>query len=122
MKGSFSPYVNEVFPVLEDDEWVDYDMDENVSYVPYSPKRLPEEQVVPASQRFYELMNQRRSVRFISPEPVPWEVIENVVRTAGTWLCGTVHMLKTERKTAGEHVRVLLSTDLGRYRPKRRAH
>ncbi|XP_019751853.1 iodotyrosine deiodinase isoform X1 [Hippocampus comes] len=68
----------------EDDEWDDSDKGENVTYVPYSPERLPEEQMVRASKRFYASMNQRRSVRFISPEPVPWEVIENVVRTAGT--------------------------------------
>ncbi|KAI1897673.1 hypothetical protein AGOR_G00085690 [Albula goreensis] len=36
------------------------------------------------SQEFYALLNQRRSVRFISPESVPREVIDNVIQTAGT--------------------------------------
>jgi len=35
------------------------------------------------SKDFYTLLNQRRSVRFISPEPVPREVIDNVILTAG---------------------------------------
>ncbi|KAB5546626.1 hypothetical protein PHYPO_G00074200 [Pangasianodon hypophthalmus] len=36
------------------------------------------------SKHFYTLLNERRSVRFISPEPVPREVIDNVIRAAGT--------------------------------------
>ncbi|KAA0202723.1 hypothetical protein HAZT_HAZT003684 [Hyalella azteca] len=36
------------------------------------------------SVNFYELMNQRRSVRFFSKEPVSEKVIENLIRTAGT--------------------------------------
>ncbi|NXS02291.1 IYD1 deiodinase, partial [Oxylabes madagascariensis] len=39
---------------------------------------------VTRSQTFYELLNKRRSVRFLSDEPVPREVIDNVIRTAGT--------------------------------------
>ena len=35
------------------------------------------------SQEFYELLNKRRSVRFLSSEQVPMEVIENVIRAAG---------------------------------------
>ncbi|XP_042858714.1 iodotyrosine deiodinase 1-like, partial [Penaeus japonicus] len=45
----------------------------------YSP-----EESIKKSKEFYELMNTRRSVRFFSSDPVPREVIENVVRTAGT--------------------------------------
>lgn len=37
-----------------------------------------------ASCSFLELMRKRRSVRHFSSEPVPWELIENAVRTAGT--------------------------------------
>uniref|UniRef100_A0A671N9S3 iodotyrosine deiodinase n=1 Tax=Sinocyclocheilus anshuiensis TaxID=1608454 RepID=A0A671N9S3_9TELE len=45
--------------------------EENLPHIPYTPAQ-------------YSLMNLRRSVRFISPEPVPKEVIDNVIRTAGT--------------------------------------
>ncbi|XP_061668524.1 iodotyrosine deiodinase isoform X2 [Syngnathoides biaculeatus] len=66
----------------DEGEWVD--KQEDVAHVPYSPQRLPEDQMLHRSQHFYALMNQRRSVRFISPEAVPLEVIENVIRTGGT--------------------------------------
>src|SRR5919202_283131 len=37
-----------------------------------------------ASRGFLESMQRRRSVRHFSSEPVPWELIENAIRTAGT--------------------------------------
>uniref|UniRef100_A0A4W5KF87 iodotyrosine deiodinase n=1 Tax=Hucho hucho TaxID=62062 RepID=A0A4W5KF87_9TELE len=55
-----------------------------LAHVPYPASRYPVEVMVQRSQEFYSLMNQRRSVRFISPEPVPRQVIDNVIRTAGT--------------------------------------
>jgi len=36
------------------------------------------------TQQFYEVANGRRSLRFFSDEPVPKQVIENVIRAAGT--------------------------------------
>lgn len=57
--------------------------------MPYRPVPLAYRRPDPATQlagskRFLELMRTRRSVRHFSPEPVPWEVIENAVATAGT--------------------------------------
>ena len=37
-----------------------------------------------ASRSMYDLMNRRRSVRMFSDRPVPREVIENIILTAGT--------------------------------------
>ncbi|XP_070782371.1 iodotyrosine deiodinase [Enoplosus armatus] len=68
----------------EDGDWVDSNEEEHVQHVPYSPPRYTEETMLKRSRDFYTLLNQRRSVRFISPEPVPREVIDNVIRTAGT--------------------------------------
>lgn len=68
----------------EGDDWVDSCEEEDVAHVPYSPERYSEETMLRKSKDFYSLMNQRRSVRFISPEPVPREVIDRVVHTAGT--------------------------------------
>ncbi|XP_071335133.1 iodotyrosine deiodinase isoform X2 [Trachinotus anak] len=69
----------------EDDvDWVDSNEEEDLAHVPYSPPQYTEETMVERSKDFYALMNQRRSVRFISPEPVPREVMDNVIRTAGT--------------------------------------
>ncbi|KAM9779244.1 iodotyrosine deiodinase [Syngnathus typhle] len=66
----------------EEGEWAD--KHEDVPQVPYLSERHPEEEMLCRAQRFYALMNQRRTVRFISPEPVPREVIDNVIHTAGT--------------------------------------
>ncbi|XP_077367086.1 iodotyrosine deiodinase [Festucalex cinctus] len=66
-------------------EWTDVSAhDDDVEHVPFGLERHDEEQMRRRSESFYALMNRRRSVRFISPEPVPRDVIENVVRTAGT--------------------------------------
>ncbi|XP_033846677.1 iodotyrosine deiodinase 1 [Periophthalmus magnuspinnatus] len=68
----------------DDDDVEDYNEEKDLAHVPYSPPRYPVEAMVKRSQDFYSLMNQRRTVRFISPEPVPREVIDNVIHTAGT--------------------------------------
>jgi iodotyrosine deiodinase len=47
-------------------------------------ERLPPEEARSRSRRFLELMRTRRSVRHFSPEPVPFELIENAVLTAAT--------------------------------------
>nr|XP_033505346.1 iodotyrosine deiodinase 1 [Epinephelus lanceolatus] len=68
----------------DDGEWGDSNEEEDLLHVPYSPKRYPEDIMLERSKDFYTLMNQRRSIRFISPEQVPREVIDNVIHTAGT--------------------------------------
>lgn len=52
--------------------------------VPYRPERLPEEEMLRRARAFYEEMDHRRSVRDFSPDPVPRELIELAIRTAGT--------------------------------------
>ena len=52
--------------------------------VPLEFTRLDAEEALRRSQAFLELMATRRSVRDFSPEPVPWELIENALRTAGS--------------------------------------
>lgn len=75
-----------------DEEW--QGLDENVAHVPFFAERYSEAEMIKRSQTFYELLNKRRSVRFLSDEPVPREVIDNVIRTAGMVLSGS----KSERK------------------------
>ncbi|XP_048391721.1 iodotyrosine deiodinase 1 isoform X2 [Stegostoma tigrinum] len=58
--------------------------DLEVQHIPYSPQRYSEDEMIRRANEFYHLMNARRSVRFISEEAVPREVIDNVIRTAGT--------------------------------------
>ncbi|KAM4712494.1 iodotyrosine deiodinase [Anableps anableps] len=90
-KKDFRPWVDqdlqddtEITRGGDEDEWVENDEEEDLAHVPYSPQRYPEETMLQRSKDFYSLMNQRRSVRFISPEPVPREVIDKVILTAGT--------------------------------------
>ncbi|KAL0831730.1 hypothetical protein ABMA28_001273 [Loxostege sticticalis] len=72
-----------------DDEGDDPDqlipaLPEDTPHIPYQPPRRCDEEVLKRSQEFYELMAQRRTVRAFSPEPIPDEVLENIIKTAGT--------------------------------------
>jgi len=51
-------------------------------HVPLDFKRMPLHDQLQASRDFLDRMAARRSVRFISPEPVPLELIENAIRCA----------------------------------------
>ena len=57
---------------------------EDTRHVPYRPTSYDKEEMITRSRSFYEEMNMRRSVRFFSDKAVAEEVIENLVRTAGT--------------------------------------
>lgn len=52
--------------------------------VPLGARTLPADEALARSREFLELMRQRRSVRMFSREPVPWELVQNAVETAGT--------------------------------------
>ncbi|KAF6114293.1 iodotyrosine deiodinase [Phyllostomus discolor] len=69
---------------VEEDADEGQEPEENIEHVPFSHTQYPEKEMVKRSQEFYELLNKRRSVRFISNEQVPVEVINNVIKTAGT--------------------------------------
>ena len=47
-------------------------------------ERLADETALERSREFLELLEARRSIRRFSSEPVPWELIENAIRSAGT--------------------------------------
>lgn len=53
-------------------------------FSPLEFERLPAGESIARSQRFYDLMRRRRTVREFSPDPAPMEVIENAIRVAGT--------------------------------------
>lgn len=85
-KGAFSPDED---PLLEFQEKVDLS-DAPPIFPPNTPRWVytfehkTEDQMLQQSKDYYDLMNKRRSIRDFSSEPVPLEVIENIVRTAGT--------------------------------------
>lgn len=57
---------------------------QNEEHIPYIIERFSEDEIIHRSQEFYNRMNQRRSVRDFSSEPVPLEVMENLILTAST--------------------------------------
>ncbi|XP_015599744.1 iodotyrosine deiodinase 1 isoform X2 [Cephus cinctus] len=60
-----------------------YDCD--VDHVPYKDYvKFPTSDMIARSRDFYKTINLRRSVRKFSPEPVPKEIIENIIKAAGT--------------------------------------
>lgn len=53
-------------------------------YIPYKPIALSEKNSAEATKNFFDIMHQRRSVRNFSDKPVPQEVINTIIKTAGT--------------------------------------
>ncbi|XP_046676939.1 iodotyrosine deiodinase 1-like [Homalodisca vitripennis] len=56
----------------------------DLEHVPFSFTRITPEESIKRSQEFYQQMDTRRTVRFFSPDPVPREVIHNIIKAAGT--------------------------------------
>lgn len=54
------------------------------AFLPLTFERLSDEEMSSRAQAFYQLMRRRRSVRDFSADPVPRNVIEDAVRTAGS--------------------------------------
>jgi nitroreductase len=54
------------------------------AFIPYHPERVEPAEMLERGRAFYERMNQRRSCRFFSDEPVPREALELAIQTAGT--------------------------------------
>lgn len=54
------------------------------TFIPLEFERLSPEAQLERARGFHELMKRRRSVREFSPDPVPFELIELAIRTAGT--------------------------------------
>ena len=57
---------------------------QEVDFKPYVYESYSEQESIERSKSFYEQMNARRSVREFSNKAVPREVIENIIKTAGT--------------------------------------
>jgi nitroreductase len=53
-------------------------------FVPLEFDELPQEAMTRRAREFYDEMNRRRTVRHFSDRPVPLEIVENAIRTAGT--------------------------------------
>jgi iodotyrosine deiodinase len=53
-------------------------------FVPLAFERLSEDEQIARSRAFLERMRMRRTVRHFSTQPVPFELVENAIATAGT--------------------------------------
>lgn len=58
--------------------------DPNLPHVPHTMERLSAEEMKERALSFYHHLDSRHSVRHFSSDPVPLEVIENIVLAAGT--------------------------------------
>ena len=58
--------------------------DPDLPHIPYTVERLSIEEMKERAISFYHQLDSRRSVRHFSPDPIPQEVIENIVLAAGT--------------------------------------
>lgn len=57
---------------------------EDMAHISYQHNWLSTEESQRRADEFYHLMNKRRSIRFFSSDPVPRELVEKLVLTAGT--------------------------------------
>ncbi|XP_053605742.1 iodotyrosine deiodinase [Plodia interpunctella] len=57
---------------------------EDTPHIPYTAPKRTDDEILKRSREYYELMAQRRTVRSFSPEPIPNEVLDNIIKTAGT--------------------------------------
>jgi nitroreductase len=53
-------------------------------WIKYEGVIVGDDEIVERSRAYYEIMDKRRSVRVFSDKPVPFEVVENMVKTAST--------------------------------------
>ena len=54
------------------------------NFIPYDALRMTEEEQLARAGAFHDLCNRRRTVREFSSRPVPRELLESILRTAGT--------------------------------------
>jgi len=59
-------------------------LDEELEHVPFLYTEQPVKDMILRSEEFFSEMNKRRTLRFFSSKPVPREVMDNIIRTAGT--------------------------------------
>lgn len=56
---------------------------EDTPHIPYNPPQRSDDEILQRSREYYQLMAERRTVRSFSPEPIPQEVLDNLIKTAG---------------------------------------
>jgi len=72
-------------------KYPEYIIKKDYKHILFEHDRISEKEMLKNSQDFYDWLSKRRSVREFSSEPVPREVIENVIKTASTAPSGAHH-------------------------------
>lgn len=62
----------------------DYIIEGGFRHNRFTPRSFSKEEMLTKSQEFYEEMKKRKSIRFFSDEAVDIQIIENLIKTAGT--------------------------------------
>jgi len=68
----------------DDDEVSPTTFPEDTPHIPYEFKEISEADSIKRSKEFYEHINKRRSIRFYDTRKIPDEVIQNIIKAAGT--------------------------------------
>ncbi|KAH0954409.1 hypothetical protein HN011_009060 [Eciton burchellii] len=56
----------------------------DLKHIPYLFVRLPEKESLARAIEFHRIVAARRTLRFFSSDPVPKEIIREIIRAAGT--------------------------------------
>jgi len=62
----------------------DFILIDGYKHIRYSPQKFDENEMIKRATDFFNYNNKRRSVREFSEKPVPFEIIENIIKTAST--------------------------------------
>lgn len=78
------------FPEVDEEEFEEYEdngeipaLPRDLKHIPYGFDRLLEKESLDRASKFYQIANTRRTLRFFSPDPVPKEIIHQIIRAAG---------------------------------------
>jgi iodotyrosine deiodinase len=71
-------------PTDEDEAKFVLDYGRDLDHIPFIHQYYSEGEMKIKAKEFYELMNRRRTIRFFSDKHVPSQVIQDILRTAGT--------------------------------------
>ncbi|HBH24056.1 MAG TPA: nitroreductase family protein [Cytophagales bacterium] len=63
---------------------MDHQTPENPAFIPYNSEKFEVAEMIERSRLFYKWADKRRSLRMFSDQPVPRQVIENIIKTAST--------------------------------------
>ena len=59
-------------------------MTKEAKYIPYKTEKYSPTELSEKSEKYFQEINKRRSVRDFSDREIPKEVIENIIKTAGS--------------------------------------